>query len=115
VVGKSGYKFIESYSEDALTAAMVQQLVVLQFDAGRPEFNDYISAIYEGPCTADPNYDLTLVGSGILDREEFGGGGGGRICLLEEGCLGTTMWPVWSHCFACLSYRLVKDPLFSIL
>jgi hypothetical protein len=64
VVGNSGYKFVESYSEDALMAAMVQQLVVLQFDAGRPEFNDYRSDIYDVPCTVDPNHDLTLVGYG---------------------------------------------------
>jgi hypothetical protein len=94
MVGNSRYKFVESYSEDALMAAMAQQFMVLQFDAGRPEFNDYISGIYEGPCTVDPNHDLTLVGYGKdLEGSEFwitnnsrgvgrGGGGGG-----VEGCV----------------------------
>jgi hypothetical protein len=102
-------------------AAMAQQFMVLQFDAGRPEFNDYISGIYEGPCTVDPNHDLTLVGYGKdPEGSEFwiannSGEGRGRMCLLDEGYFVTTMGHVWSHCFACLCYRLVQDPLLSTL
>jgi hypothetical protein len=56
VAGNFGYKFINSYSGDALMA-----VVVIPFDVGGPEFKDYISVIYDSPCSADPNHDLTLV------------------------------------------------------
>jgi hypothetical protein len=56
VVGNFGYKFVNSYSGDALMA-----VVAVPFDVEGPEFKDYISGIYDSPCSADPNPGLTLV------------------------------------------------------
>lgn len=45
-------------------AAVARQPVVVPFDAGGPEFKNYKSGIYNGPCKADTNHYLTIVGYG---------------------------------------------------
>jgi hypothetical protein len=44
VVGNSGDKFVDSYSEDALMDVVAHQPVLIDFNAGCLEFKDYKAA-----------------------------------------------------------------------
>jgi hypothetical protein len=63
MVGNSGDKFVDSYSEDAFMDAVAHQPVVIHFNAGGPEFKDYKAAFMTAHAVLIQPMILHLLGT----------------------------------------------------
>ncbi|TVU47980.1 hypothetical protein EJB05_07598, partial [Eragrostis curvula] len=64
LVGITGFKFVAPNNEEALMAAVARQPVTVPINAEAPEFRDYKSGIYDGPCGVLLTHEITIVGYG---------------------------------------------------
>ncbi|KAG8057253.1 hypothetical protein GUJ93_ZPchr0002g24730 [Zizania palustris] len=89
-VSIAGYRNVTPNSEPELMRAAAAQPVSVAVDAGSFMFQLYGSGVYTGPCTADVNHGVTVVGYGESEPTEAddGGGGGG------DGTAGKKYWIV---------------------
>ncbi|KAL6846835.1 hypothetical protein ACP4OV_024283 [Aristida adscensionis] len=76
-VSITGYRNVTPSSEPELLRAAAAQPVSVAMDAGSFMFQLYGSGVYTGPCSADVNHGVTVVGYGETDGDGDGGGGGG--------------------------------------
>ncbi|CAM0870426.1 unnamed protein product [Alopecurus aequalis] len=57
-----GFKAVPPNNERQLALAVARQPVTVYIDASAPEFHFYGGGIYRGPCTANWNHAVTIVG-----------------------------------------------------
>lgn len=60
-----GFEDVPTGDEDALKHAVAQQPVSVGIDGAGFEFKNYKSGTFDGPCTADINHAVTIIGYGI--------------------------------------------------
>uniref|UniRef100_A0A0E0E8I0 Peptidase C1A papain C-terminal domain-containing protein n=1 Tax=Oryza meridionalis TaxID=40149 RepID=A0A0E0E8I0_9ORYZ len=76
-VAIAGYRNVTPSSEPDLARAAAAQPVSVAVDGGSFMFQLYGSGVYTGPCTADVNHGVTVVGYSESEPKTDGGGGGG--------------------------------------
>jgi len=67
----SGYKDVQQGSEDALMNALNQQPVAIAIEADQSSFQFYKSGVFTGPCGAQLDHGVLLVGSGTDGGQQY--------------------------------------------
>ncbi|XP_042460844.1 zingipain-2-like [Zingiber officinale] len=89
-VSLTSYSFVPSHSEESLMKAVANQPVSVSIDAS--EFMLYAGGIFDGPCEAKLNHEVTLVGYGTdgngtkywIAKNSWGTGWGDQGYILLE-------------------------------
>jgi C1A family cysteine protease len=90
----TGYRWVESYSEQALMLAVASQPVIVAINARADEFKHYRGGIYDRPCGTNVSHTVVVVGYGDdevhglywMIRNSWGGGWGeGGYMFLRRG------------------------------
>uniref|UniRef100_A0A0E0B4U5 Uncharacterized protein n=1 Tax=Oryza glumipatula TaxID=40148 RepID=A0A0E0B4U5_9ORYZ len=86
-VAIAGYRNVTPSSEPDLERAAAAQPVSVAVDGGSFMFQLYGSGVYTGPCTADVNHGVTVVGYGESEPKTDGGGaakGGEKYWIVKN-------------------------------
>lgn len=75
-VSISGYRNVTASSEPDLLRAAAAQPVSVAVDAGSFVWQLYGGGVFTGPCTAELNHGVTVVGYGETQGDADGDGGG---------------------------------------
>jgi len=67
----TGYKDVQQGSEDALMNALNQQPVAIAIEADQSSFQFYKSGVFTGPCGAQLDHGVLLVGSGTDAGQDY--------------------------------------------
>lgn len=57
----SGFTLVDPYNEDSLMAAVAKQPVVVAIASSGSDLRHYKSGVFDGPCSAALNHEITLV------------------------------------------------------
>ncbi|XP_006660790.1 ervatamin-C-like [Oryza brachyantha] len=83
-VSIAGYRNVTPSSEPDLLRAAAAQPVSVAVDAGSFMFQLYGSGVYTGPCTAEVNHGVTVVGYGEAEPTDAAGGGGAKYWIVKN-------------------------------
>uniref|UniRef100_A0A0E0M2X7 Uncharacterized protein n=1 Tax=Oryza punctata TaxID=4537 RepID=A0A0E0M2X7_ORYPU len=83
-VSIAGYRNVTPSSEHELARAAAAQPVSVAVDAGSFMFQLYGSGVYTGPCTADVNHGVTVVGYGEAEPTTDAGADGEKYWIVKN-------------------------------